>query len=82
MTNIVKQIDKSTYVYSGYGIVFDGAGSWSFSCDFARDIVIFGVDSSSLSHCYNCKYNFLVLGEGPIDDINGTVGAIEKKFYY
>ena len=24
--------------------------------------------------------NFLVLGEGPTNDINGSIGAIEKKF--
>ena len=29
--NIVKINDKSKYVYSAYGIVFDGAYSWSFS---------------------------------------------------
>ena len=28
--NIVKNSDKSKYVYNGYGIAFDGAGSWNF----------------------------------------------------
>ena len=29
-TNIVKNSDKSKYVYSGYGIAFDGKGNWKF----------------------------------------------------
>ena len=33
-------------VYNVYGIVFDGAGSWNFDNDFARNVVIFGVDNS------------------------------------
>ena len=32
-TNIVKNIDKEKYIYSGYGITFDSAGSWSFCND-------------------------------------------------
>ena len=30
-TNIVKNNDQEKYVYSGYGITFDGTGSWSFN---------------------------------------------------
>ena len=41
--------------------------------------VFFDVDNSSSSHVDNCKNNFLVLGEGPTDDINGTIGTAEKK---
>ena len=32
-TNIVKNSNKEKYVYSGYGITFDSAGSWSFCVD-------------------------------------------------
>ena len=35
-TNIVKNSDKKKYVYSGYGITFDSAGSWSFGIDFVN----------------------------------------------
>ena len=52
-------------VYSGYGITFDSAGSWSFDNDAARNVIIVGVDSSSSSHADNGKNNFLVLGEDP-----------------
>ena len=33
-TNKVKNSDKEKYIYSGYGITFDSAGSWSFDNDF------------------------------------------------
>ena len=78
MTNIIKNSDKSKYVYSGYGIACDGFSS-SFGIDFNKNVVIFGADSSSSSHADNHKNNFLVLGEG-LTQINGSVGAAEKKF--
>ena len=34
------------WVYSGYRIVFNGAGSWNFGHGFARNVVFFGVDNS------------------------------------
>ena len=43
-TNVVKNSGKEKYVYSGYGITFDSGGSWSFSNDTARNVIIFGVD--------------------------------------
>ena len=57
-TNIVKNSDKSKYVYSGYGIALDGVSLGSFGDGFARNVVIFGVDVSSSSHADNCKNNF------------------------
>ena len=79
-TNIVKNSDKGKYVYSGCGITFDSAGSWSFDNDFARNVIIFGVDNSSSSHSDNCKNNFSVLGEVPTYGINGSFGSPEKTF--
>ena len=52
-TNIVKNSNQEEYVYSGYRITFDSAGSWTFDNDFTRSAVIFGVDNSSSSHCDN-----------------------------
>ena len=63
LTNIVKNSDKEKYVYSGYGITFDSAGSWSFDNDFARNVISFGGDNSSLSHSHNRKNNFLMFQE-------------------
>ena len=79
-TNIVKNSDKERYVYSGYGITSDSAGSWSFDNDFPRNVIIFGGDNSSSSHSCNRKNNFLILGEGPTFRINGKFGSLEKKF--
>ena len=42
--------NKEKYVYSGYGIAFDGEGKWSFGNGFARNFIIFGIDNSSSSH--------------------------------
>ena len=39
--NIAKSNNKSKYVYSSYGISFDGLGSWSFGKDFAKNFIIF-----------------------------------------
>ena len=80
MTNIVKNNDKEKRVYSGSGITFDGACSWNFGNDFAKNVVIFVADNSSSSHANSCKNNFLLLGEGPSDGINGSFGSLEKTF--
>ena len=78
--NIVKNSDKEKYIYSGYGIIFNSASSWSLGNDFAKNVVIFGVDNSSSSHSNNRKNNLFVLGEGPTYGINGSFGSSEKKF--
>ena len=57
-TNVVKNNDKCICMYSGYGIAFVGAVSWSFDNDFARNVVIFGVDNKSLSYSDICKKSF------------------------
>ena len=67
--------DKEKYVYSGYGITFDSAGSWSFDNNIARNNIVFGVDNSSSPHSDNRKNIFLILGEGPTYGINGNFGA-------
>ena len=58
MTNIVKICDKAKWVYSGYGIAFDGEGSWIFGNVFARNVVMFCVDSSSPYDSDNRTKNF------------------------
>ena len=57
-TNIVKNSDKEKYLYSGYGITFDSAGSRSLDNDLVRNVVIFGVDNSSSSYSDNGKNIF------------------------
>ena len=79
-TNILKNSDKEKYVYSGYEITFDSEGSWSFDNDLTRNVIIFGIDNSLPSHFDNLEHNFLILGEVPTYDINGSFGSPEKKF--
>ena len=79
-TSAVKNIHIEKYVYSGYVITFDGRGSWSLGNDFAKNVVIFGVDNASSSHAYNPKNSFLLLGEGLNYGINGNFGSPDKKF--
>ena len=49
-----------------------------FDDDFATNVIIFCVDSSSSSNSDNCKNNFLILGEGPTYVINGGFGSLTK----
>ena len=79
-TNIARNGDKGKWVNSGSGITFDGADSWNFSNDFARNVMIFGVDNGSSSHTDNRKTIFLILGKGQTYGINGSFGSPEKTF--
>ena len=45
-----KNNDKEKYKYSGYRIAFDGKGEWRFGNDFARNVIILGVDNRLSSH--------------------------------
>ena len=76
MINIAKNNDKSKWSCSGYGIAFDGKSYWNFGNDSARNVVIFGVENSSLSHTDNCKNDFLLLDEGDGFDINKSLVLI------
>ena len=77
--NIVKNSDKEKWVYKGYGIAFDRAGSWNFDNDFSRNVIIIGADNSLSPHTYNHKNNFLILGEGQTYGINGSFGSPEEN---
>ena len=57
-TSILKNNYTEKWMYSGYGIAFDRKVEWSFGNDYARDVIIFGVDNSSSSHADNCKNDF------------------------
>ena len=78
-SQLVKVAIKSNFTYNGSGIAFHGEGCWSFSYDFAGNVVIFGFDNTSSSHTDNGKNNFLLLGEGATDGINDSTGSAEKK---
>ena len=63
---LTKNDDISKYKYSGYGIGFDGYGTFLFpSSGFGQNVIIFGVDMSSSVCVDNKKKDILILGEGP-----------------
>ena len=70
---------KSKLIYNGRGIAFDEKGFQSFDNDTARNVIIVGVGNRSSPHIDNPKNNFLVLGKGPAECINDSVGAAEKN---
>ena len=65
-----KIVIKKSMCIADMNITFDSTGSWSFGNDFAKNVVIFGVDNSSSCHADNHKNNFLILIEVPTYDIN------------
>ena len=76
-TNTVKNSDKEKWVYSGYWIAFHGAGSWN---ENVTNVILSVVANSSSVYADNHKNDYLILGQGSTYGINGSLGALEKKF--
>ena len=71
-------IDK--YGYSGHGIGFDRHGSFSFSgTGLGRNVIIFGVDTSSSTNIDNRKKDISTLGKGPTQGLEHTLST--EKMY-
>ena len=79
-TNTIKYSDKEKDLYSCCGLAFDGKGEWSFGNDYARNVLIFGVDNSPSSRSENHKNNFSILGEDPTLRSYGRFESSEKTF--
>ena len=61
---MVKNSDFSKIGNTGYGIGFDRGTTFSFpGGGFGHNVLMFGVDMSSLSHIDNKKKDILVLGK-------------------
>ena len=57
-----KNADTSKYAYKGYGICFDEGGTFSKgNINNGRNVLIFGVDESSLVHVNNKANNIYVM---------------------
>ena len=63
-----------------FRLLDNGHDFWSFGNNFYRNVVICGVDNSSSTHTDNLKSSFLVWGEEPIDNINGSFGTTVKGY--
>ena len=86
---ITKNTDSSENNYTGYGLYFDGVGEFGHTVregNFnrvtnAKNVIIFGVDTSSSIHTTNRANNIYVMGEGFIQEINDTTmcdGILEQ----
>ena len=63
---MTKNTDIDKYKYSGYGIGLDRHGSFSFPViGLGRNIIISGVDMSSLTKIDNRKKYILILSKDP-----------------
>ena len=78
--SLTKNNDIDEYKYSGYGIGFDRKGTFSVGNGFARNCIIFEVDMSSSVHVDNNKKGILILGDGPIQGLDGTTLTTEKLY--
>ena len=76
---MTEDIDVDEYKYSAYGIGFDREGTFSVGNGFGRKFIIFGVDMSSYVHVDSKKKDVLVLGEVPIQELDGTTLTAEKN---
>ena len=78
---ITKNSDTSKYKYKGYGVCFDEGGTFSMgNINNGRNVLIFGVDESSLVHSNNKPNNIYVMGDGIVQAINDTTLYTEKTY--
>ena len=76
---LTKHVDIDQYKYSGYGISFGRKGFFSIDDKIGRNIIIFGVDMSSLAKIDNRKKDILIPGKGPTQGLEHTLSA--EKLY-
>ena len=86
---ITKNTDSSKNNYKGYGLCFDEGGEFSHTvkqgnsnrATNVKNVIIFGVDTSSSIHATNRANKIYVMGEDFILGINGTTINAEKLFH-
>ena len=86
---ITKNTDSSENNYTGYGLCFDKGGEFGHTVregNFnhvtnAKNVITFGVDTSSSIHATNRANNIYVMGKELIQGINGTTIYAEKLFH-
>ena len=78
---ITKNSDTSKYKYKGHGVCFDEGGTFSMgNINNGRNVLIFGVDESSLVHSNNKANNIYVMGDGIVQGIKDTKLYAEKTY--
>ena len=78
---ITKNADTSKYEYKGYGICFDEGDTFNIgNITNGKNVLIFGVHESSLTHANNKVNNIFVMGDGSVQGINDTTLYAEKIY--
>ena len=73
---LTKNADPDKYSHSGYGTAFDTRGYHSLpDGSVGKNVIIFGVDMSSLVYIYNKGKDILILGKGPTQGLNHMLAA-------
>ena len=73
---LTKITGVNNYEYSGYGIGFDGHGSFSYpGIGVGRNVMIFVVDMSSSTKIDNRKKDVLILGKSPTQGLEHALSA-------
>ena len=79
---LTKNADINKCRYSGYGIVFDRKGSFSFpGGGFGQNVIIFGADMNSSPHIDNKGKDILILGYGPTQGLGEHSLTAEKVYW-
>ena len=77
--SLTKNADIDKYKYSGYGIGFDRRNVYLFGNGFGRNVITFGVDTSSSVHVDNKGKCILISCEGRTQGLEHTLTA--EKLY-
>ena len=78
---ITKNVNTHHYEHQGYGICFDSESFFSFgNRTDAKNVIIFGVNTSNSSHSTNKTQNVYVLGKDLVQAINNTTIYTEKIY--
>ena len=80
---LTKTTNLDKYKHSGCDIGFDAHGSFLLSDDsgFYKNMIICGVEMSSLVHSDNKKKDILNIGKGPTDGLDDTTLTAEKEHF-
>ena len=78
---VIKNADTRKYKYKGYGICFDEGGIFSKgNINNGKNVLMFGVDESSLTHSNNKANNIYLMGDLFVQGINDTTLYVEKIY--
>ena len=79
--NVTKNDDTSKNKYEGYGLCFDDGGTFSKGgINNGRNVLIFDVHESSLTHTNNKNNNIYVMGDLFVQGINDAEKVYSQNF--